>query len=53
MSDWEERAVAVATELEELQADAPIDVSGYLKEADAAVNHALAKYRQNRSDADG
>jgi hypothetical protein len=50
MTEWEERAIRLQNELEDLQQDAPMDVSMYLYQAHEDVQYALRRYRENRED---
>lgn len=53
MSEWEEEAAQVLTDLENLQQTAPMDVSMYLYQAREDVQYALRRYRENREEQHG
>jgi len=53
MSEWEQEAAQVLTDLEELQQDAPMDVSMYLYQSRQDVQYALRRYRENREETHG
>jgi len=53
MTEWEKDAAQVLTDLEELQQDAPMDVSMYFCQAREDVQYALRRYRENREETHG
>jgi hypothetical protein len=52
VSDVEEALIEAQQAVEKAQREAPLDVSGFLLDADRAVNVALEAYRENRTDDD-